>query len=47
MSNPNRHRLWRKNVAPTKLIQEWSRMLHLWWKRDVIAKARFKKGQYE
>lgn len=32
------HRLWRKMGKQTKSLGEWSRMLHLWWKRDVYSK---------
>lgn len=46
MPHPSKHRLWRKNVSPTKLLHEWSRMLHKWWKRDVYDKVRFKKEQH-
>ena len=27
-------------------IAEWSRMLHTWWKKDVIAKFEFKKDKH-
>ena len=40
-------RLWRKSVSPMKSLKEWSRMLHLWWKRDVYQKSLFKKGKDE
>ena len=45
--SPNR-RIWRKmgNLQMT-CVGEWSRMLHNWWKKDVVAKNRFKKEKME
>lgn len=37
--------LWRKEVHPRKSLIEWSRMLHAWWKKDVVAKTEFKKSR--
>lgn len=37
------HRIWRKNVDAIHSVGEWSRMLHLWWMKDVVAKLQFKK----
>jgi hypothetical protein len=38
----HQHSTWRKNVQPMKSVGEWSRMLHLWWMKDVVAKHKFK-----
>lgn len=37
--------LWRKEVSPARSINEWSRMLHAWWKKDLLAKIEFKKSR--
>ena len=39
----NKKAVIRKMFNPNKSVGEWSRMLHLWWKRDVVDKLRFKK----
>lgn len=39
----HKHRVWRKNAPISKALTEWSRMLHLWWKRDALDKLRFKR----
>ena len=38
----NKRRVWRK-MGNRPNLTEWSRMLHLWWKRNVIGKLEFKK----
>jgi len=42
----HKHRIWRKECPPQNSVGEWSRMLHLWWKRDVMSKIDFKKLRY-
>ena len=39
----HKHRVWRKEVSPMNSVGEWSRMLHKWWMKDVLAKEQFKK----
>jgi hypothetical protein len=35
----NKHRLWRKMIGNSKkVLGEWSRMLHKWWKIDLTEK---------
>ena len=42
----NKRRIGRKMCSPQRSIREWSRMLHLWWKRDILAKIGFKKEYF-
>lgn len=35
----HRKRIWRKEIGNSaKVLSEWSRMLHLWWKRWLYDK---------
>jgi len=43
----NKRRIGRKMFTPTKSLKEWSRMLHGWWKKDLLAKKAFKKKKYD
>ena len=36
--------LQRKRFKDRASLKEWSRMLHGWWKRDVVEKMKFEKG---
>jgi hypothetical protein len=38
-----RKTIWRKQCKDTTSLKEWSRMLHLWWKKDVVSKIEFKR----
>jgi len=40
-----RKRLWRKMCKDTTSLGEWSRMLHKWWKLDVLKKEEFSKKE--
>jgi hypothetical protein len=44
----NRHRLWRKEIGNSlKGVMEWSRMLHLWVKRDMVEKKEMKREKMD
>ena len=39
----NRKTVIRKQFNPINSVGEWSRMIHKWWIRDVVAKKNFRK----
>lgn len=39
-------KIWRKECKDTSIMKEWSRMLHRWWKLDVMGKIEFKKKEF-
>ena len=43
----NKRTLPRKMFSPMKSVGEWSRMLHKWWMKDVVAKNKFKHDNKE
>lgn len=47
MKTRKQSRIWRKGYNGTFSLKEWSRMLHLWWKKDLVHKLEFKKGKHE
>lgn len=42
-----RKKIWRKMCKDTVSLKEWSRMLHRWWKLNVVRKIEFKKNKGE
>jgi len=41
-----KHRkIWRKMCKDIVSLKEWSRMLHKWWKLNVVEKIEFKKNR--
>ena len=45
--NGKHKKLWRKKCRDTASLKGWSRMLHGWWKLNVIKKIEFKKNREE
>lgn len=43
----NRKRIIRKMYNSMRSVKDWSRMLHLSWKRDVIERDLFKRRNYD
>lgn len=42
----SKRRISRKMFSPARSVKEWSRMLHKWWKRDVLDKEEFKRNKH-
>lgn len=42
----NRRRVWRKQLSSILTVGGWSRMIHKWWVKDVLAKREHKRKKY-
>lgn len=41
----SRRTIWRKELNGTFALKEWSRMLHKWWKNDILDKDAIRRGK--